>query len=146
MISLVHKVIFIHIPKCAGQSVEETFLNDLKLSWDDHRYLFGCFERPSSWNKNIPDRLALLTAKEILELNLLPEEIFNFIKSLQKDSLVNYLPAKRGVTDVGKSIELGFSCYALKIYYMTSNWDTLDTEKKDEWHDFLWAEFLLKNI
>ena len=67
----------------------------------------------------------------------LPEEIFNFIKSLQKDSLVNYLPAKRGVTDIGKSIELGFSCYALKIYYMTSNWDTLATEKKDEWHDFL---------
>ena len=77
MISLVHKVVFIHIPKCAGQSVEETFLNDLRLSWDDHRYLFGCFERPSSWNKNIPDRLAHLTAKEILELNLLPEEIFN---------------------------------------------------------------------
>ena len=67
----------------------------------------------------------------------LPEEIFNFIKSLQKESLVNYFPAKRGVTDVGKSLELGFSCYALKIYYMTSNWDTLTVEQKDEWHDFL---------
>jgi hypothetical protein len=77
VISLVHKVIFIHIPKCAGQSIEETFLNDLNLSWDDHRHLFGCFKKPSSWNKNIPDRLAHLTAKEILEFNFLPEEIFN---------------------------------------------------------------------
>ena len=77
MISLAHKVIFIHIPKCAGQSIEETFLNDLNLNWDDHRYLFGCFEKPSSWNQNIPHRLAHLTAKEMLEFNLLPEEIFN---------------------------------------------------------------------
>jgi hypothetical protein len=77
VISLAHKVIFIHIPKCAGQSIEETFLNDLNLNWDDHRYLFGCFEKPSSWNKNIPHRLAHLTAKEMLEFNLLPEEIFN---------------------------------------------------------------------
>jgi hypothetical protein len=77
VISLAHKVIFIHIPKCAGQSIEETFLNDLNLNWDDHRYLFGCFEKPSSWNKNIPHRLAHLTAKEMLEFNLLQEEIFN---------------------------------------------------------------------
>ena len=67
----------------------------------------------------------------------LPEEIFNYTESLQKESFVKYLPAKTGVTDIGKSIELGFSCYALKIYYMTSNWDILATEKKDEWHDFL---------
>ena len=67
----------------------------------------------------------------------LPEEIFNYTKSLQKESFVKYLPAKKGVTDIGKSIELGFSCYALKIYYMTSNWDILATEKKDEWYDFL---------
>ncbi len=77
MISLVHKVIFIHIPKCAGQSIEETFLMDLKLNWDDHRYLFGCFKKPKEWDKNIPDRLAHLTAREILEFNLLPQDIFN---------------------------------------------------------------------
>jgi hypothetical protein len=85
MISLVHKVIFIHIPKCAGQSVEETFLNDLQLSWDDHRYLFGCFEKPSSWTKNIPGRIAHLTAKEILDFKFLPIEIFN---SFYKFSIV----------------------------------------------------------
>jgi hypothetical protein len=85
MISLVHKVIFIHIPKCAGQSVEETFLNDLQLSWDDHRYLFGCFEKPTSWTKNIPGRIAHLTAKEILDFKFLPIEIFN---SFYKFSIV----------------------------------------------------------
>ncbi len=85
MISLVHKVIFIHIPKCAGQSVEETFLNDLQLKWDDHRYLFGCFEKPTSWTKNIPGRIAHLTAKEILDFKFLPIEIFN---SFYKFSIV----------------------------------------------------------
>ena len=85
MISLVHKVIFIHIPKCAGQSIEETFLNDLQLNWDDHRYLFGCFEKPSSWKKNMPDRIAHLTAKEILDFKFLPIEIFN---SFYKFSIV----------------------------------------------------------
>mgnify|MGYP001166446226 FL=1 len=85
MISLVHKVIFIHIPKCAGQSIEETFLNDLQLNWDDHRYLFGCFKKPANWNKNIPDRIAHITAKEILEFNFLPVEIFD---SFYKFSIV----------------------------------------------------------
>ena len=108
MISLVHKVIFIHIPKCAGQSVEETFLNDLQLSWDDHRYLFGCFEKPTSWTKNIPGRIAHLTAKEILDFKFLPIEIFN---SFYKFSIVRD-PVQR----------------------LVSSWNYLDPEENfDDW-------------
>jgi len=114
MISLVHKVIFIHIPKCAGQSVEETFLNDLQLNWDDHRYLFGCFEKPSSWTKNIPGRIAHLTAKEILDFKFLPIEIFNsFYKfSIVRDpvqklvSSWNYLDPSENFDDWVSSIVL----------------------------------------
>ena len=50
MISFPHKTIFIHIPKCAGQSVEETFLNDIGLDWRKHRHLFGCFKKPSKFH------------------------------------------------------------------------------------------------
>ena len=114
MISLVHKVIFIHIPKCAGQSVEETFLNDLQLNWDDHRYLFGCFEKPSSWTKNIPGRIAHLTAKEILDFKFLPIEIFNsFYKfSIVRDpvqklvSSWNYLDPRENFDDWVSSVVL----------------------------------------
>ena len=31
MISLFHETIFVHIPKCAGQSVEQAFLSDFEL-------------------------------------------------------------------------------------------------------------------
>ena len=114
MISLVHKVIFIHIPKCAGQSVEETFLNDLQLNWDDHRYLFGCFEKPSSWTKNIPGRIAHLTAKEILDFKFLPIEMFNsFYKfSIVRDpvqklvSSWNYLDPSENFDDWVSSVVL----------------------------------------
>jgi len=114
MISLVHKVIFIHIPKCAGQSVEETFLNDLQLNWDDHRYLFGCFEKPTSWTKNIPGRMAHLTAKEILDFKFLPIEIFNsFYKfSIVRDpvqklvSSWNYLDPSENFDDWVSSVVL----------------------------------------
>lgn len=39
MISHKHKTIFVHIPKCGGQSIEHMFLNDLGLSWKDKSVL-----------------------------------------------------------------------------------------------------------
>ena len=76
MISFPHKTIFIHIPKCAGQSVEETFLNDIGLDWYKHRHLFGCFKKPSTWSNNFPDRLAHLTAYEYFDLDFINKETF----------------------------------------------------------------------
>ena len=33
MISHNHEYVFVHIPKCGGQSIEHVFLNDLGLEW-----------------------------------------------------------------------------------------------------------------
>lgn len=61
MISHKHKTIFIHIPKCGGQSIETAYLDDLGLEWQtraplllrpNNSYLFG------------PPRLAHLLASE----------------------------------------------------------------------------------
>lgn len=39
MISHRHKTIFVHVPKTAGQSIEQVFLDDLGLSWADRKAL-----------------------------------------------------------------------------------------------------------
>lgn len=76
MISLVHRTVFVHIPKCAGQSVEAAFCADLGLKWQKHRYLLGCFERPKGWSDALPERIAHLTAHEYTERNFLPKSMF----------------------------------------------------------------------
>ncbi|WP_138935601.1 sulfotransferase family 2 domain-containing protein [Roseovarius arcticus] len=39
MISHRHKTIFVHVPKTAGQSIEQVFVDDLGLSWDEREIL-----------------------------------------------------------------------------------------------------------
>jgi hypothetical protein len=104
MISFPHKTIFIHIPKCAGQSIEETFLNDIGLDWCKHRHLFGCFKKPSTWSDNFPNRLAHLTAYEYFDLDFVNKEIFSqFYKfSIVRDPLDRIVSAWKDLT---KSID-----------------------------------------
>ena len=66
--------------------------------------------------------------------NYLTDDINNFITTLQKpDNPYHYLPAKTGVTDLGKSLNLGFSNFAIKIYYTTKKWEDFDDTKKYNW-------------
>ena len=104
MISFPHKTIFIHIPKCAGQSIEETFLNDIGLDWCKHRHLFGCFKKPSTQSDNFPNRLAHLTAYEYFDLDFVNKEIFSqFYKfSIVRDPLDRIVSAWKDLT---KSID-----------------------------------------
>ena len=76
MISIHHKTIFVHIPKCAGQSIEAAFCADLGLDWDDHRHLLGCMQRPRSWDEALPNSLAHLTAHDYVEKAFCPPEMF----------------------------------------------------------------------
>ena len=43
MISLAHQCVFVHIPKCAGQSVETAFLNETSLAWKQRAVC--CFDQ-----------------------------------------------------------------------------------------------------
>ena len=67
----------------------------------------------------------------------IPDNVFNFLKTLQKDSIYRYFPTPEGLTEAGKSIELGFSCYAMKIYYMTSNLEKLTIKDRNDWIEFI---------
>jgi hypothetical protein len=82
MISLHHKVIFVHIPKCAGQSIEKAFLRDLGLSWQDrHRLLL----RPKNNTESGPERLTHLFAYEYVNFGYIDAASF---KEFYKFSIV----------------------------------------------------------
>ena len=52
----------------------------------------------------------------------LDENILNFLDSLKTDDY-EYSPLNSGVTEEGRKIKLGFSCYALKIKYILNDND-----------------------
>lgn len=73
MISHAHKVVFIHIPKCGGQSVETLFLKDLGLDWKNR----DCLNLRKNPNKTVgPRTLSHLTARQYVELNYLSDDIW----------------------------------------------------------------------
>ncbi|GAB5400730.1 MAG: sulfotransferase family 2 domain-containing protein [Aureisphaera sp.] len=73
MISKQHKVIFVHVPKVAGQSIETMFLNELGLDWEGRGSLLLRKKEPSEKG---PYRLAHLTASEYVDLGYIDETLF----------------------------------------------------------------------
>jgi len=80
MISHFHKAIFVHIPKCAGQSVEEAFCRDIDITWDKRAVLLL---RPKGIAdpKKAPKRLAHLKARDYVGLKYIPQDMYmNYLK------------------------------------------------------------------
>ncbi len=69
MISHKHKVIFIHIPKCAGSSIFEYFHPDVEVNWRKPNYneLYG-------WCPERKIHLQHATAKQLIEMDLISKE------------------------------------------------------------------------
>ena len=64
--------------------------------------------------------------------------IEEFLKKLQDDeNLYIYNPVIKGNTKYGKSLGLGFSCYALKCFHMLGLWDSLDKQDRDKWIEYI---------
>lgn len=74
MISHEHECIFVHIPKNAGQSVEQMFLRELGLDWEHRSTLLL---RPNSDPSAGPPRLAHLTAREYVSCGHVDQETFD---------------------------------------------------------------------
>lgn len=70
-------------------------------------------------------------------LSEIPENVFGFVNNLRRENLYSYNPSLQGVTESGRKLELGFSTYALKIYYMTGEWDKLSVEQKNTWTEYI---------
>ena len=73
MISPSHKTIFVHIPKCAGQSIETAFLTDCGLDWSTRAELLL---RPNTDPERGPPRLAHLLARDYVALGYVDAPTF----------------------------------------------------------------------
>lgn len=74
MISHHHACIFVHIPKCAGQSIEHVFLEDVGLDWDRRDPLLLRRNRNRALG---PPRLGHLTAGDYTGLGWIPRSMFD---------------------------------------------------------------------
>lgn len=74
MISHHHRCVFVHIPKCGGQSVETLFLRDLGLTWEQRAPLLM---RQAVVGELGPPMLAHLLARDYVALRYLPQELFD---------------------------------------------------------------------
>jgi hypothetical protein len=74
MLSHHHKTIFVHIPKCAGQSVETAFLFDLGLNWETRAPLLLRYNDIPQLG---PPRLAHLIARDYVRCRYVTEEMFD---------------------------------------------------------------------
>ena len=96
MISHFHRTIFVHIPKCGGQSIEQAFLTDLDLGWELRAPLLL---RPNDEPRLGPPRLAHLLARDYVRYHYLSKDLFEayYSFSVLRDpvarviSLFNYL-------------------------------------------------------
>ena len=72
MISHKYKIIFIHIPKCAGSSIRDFYFDTPNLNWRKPNYelLYG-------WCPKRQIHLQHATSKELLELDLVTETVWN---------------------------------------------------------------------
>ncbi len=70
--------------------------------------------------------------------NDLDEKIFGFLSKLEvKLQPGKYLPCLSGATAQGGKVSLGFSCFALKIYYMLGFWDKLPRTDQEKWVSYI---------
>lgn len=74
MICHEYKCVFVHIPKCAGQSIAHVFLDLLGLTWETRASLLMRIKEPS---ESGPPRLAHLKAHEYALYNYIPQDQFN---------------------------------------------------------------------
>lgn len=109
MISDHHETVFVHIPKCAGQSVEHMFLDDLGLDWEERAPLLL---RKRMAAEPGPPRLAHLLARDYVSLGYISETNFEkyFKFSVVRNpynrvlSLYNYLNIARARSGFLKSV------------------------------------------
>ena len=82
------------------------------------------------YNKNVSTKLT----KFLQEVDY---TTLNFLENLNKNSSFTFYPALEGLTKEGESINLGFSCYALKTYFILDKLDIFEEKKINDWVNYI---------
>ena len=61
-------------------------------------------------------KIKTLNSLSITDLTQILEEYVYSLNS--NENIFHFLPAQSGLTKAGKNLQLGFTCYALKIIYI----------------------------
>lgn len=71
-------------------------------------------------------------------LQSLNEQLPAYLQKLEVPGTIGrFLPCLQDPTPLGREMALGFSCLALKTYYMLGLWDTLDSPRQRAWLHFI---------
>lgn len=60
-----------------------------------------------------------------------------FLESLNKEHTPSYYPANEGLTKYGKKLNLGFTCYGIKLNKLTGEWDKFSKSKKEVYVNYI---------
>ena len=64
-------------------------------------------------------------------LDNIEDQLVNYLYSLQnKKNGYHFLPAKNSLTEAGKTLTLGFSCYSMKLHYILNLFTELNMNSK----------------
>jgi len=68
----------------------------------------------------------------------IPDLVDDFLESLKKpENNYSFFPAKKGLTHYGSTLDLGFSCYGLKLKHITNKYNNLNDDQKDSWIEYI---------
>ena len=72
----------------------------------------------------------------INNLNSKINSSIDFMNNLRYEKYL-FKPVQEGLTDAGSRLQLGFSCYGLKFFYLSGQWDKISSEDKENWVGFI---------
>jgi hypothetical protein len=78
-------------------------------------------------------------------LNEIPHGALQFVKNLKKENYEFY-PFQKNRNFYGTNLNLGLSCYALKIYYMTLEHKNLSEKDLNNWLSYIKSFHSINNI
>ena len=76
----------------------------------------------------------------------LKNEIQKFLYSTRYTNKNHFYPVNKGRTNNGQNLRLGFSCYAIKCFYMLDLWDDLSDSEKIKWVNYIIHFKQIKNL
>ena len=74
--------------------------------------------------------------KEITWARELKEPVLRYLNSLKKEEY-KYFPAEEGLTKYGKNLNLGFSCFSLKINYILNQTKNFNNDHIEGWKKYI---------